>query len=159
VRMIEARSAQEIATVRSLFEEYWQSFGFTPCFQGFAGEVASLPGKYIALGILQVDGDTAGCVALRPFDEIRAEFKRLYVRPAYRGRGLGQTLLDWIIGRARALGYRELVADTMPVMTTALAMYERAGFERTDPYSADPTPGAVYLRLRLSNSRGGLRAV
>jgi len=147
--IIEARSEAELAAVRDLFTEYWNSFGFTPCFQGFGEEVASLPGKYTVLGLLILEDAPAGCVALRPLDDTRAEFKRLYVRSAYRGLGLGHVLLDWIIQRARDLGYRELVADTMPEMTTALAMYQRAGFEITGPYSEDPTPGAVYLRLNL----------
>jgi ribosomal protein S18 acetylase RimI-like enzyme len=149
MRIVEAIGPAEIAAVRVLFEEYWESSGFTPCFQGFEQEVASLPGKYSRLGLLLVEEQPAGCVALRPLDDTRGEFKRLYVRPQYRGRGIGQVLLDWIIGQARAAGYTELVADTMPQMATALAMYERAGFEKTGPYGSDPTPGAVYLRLKL----------
>jgi putative acetyltransferase len=147
--IIEARSESEVAAVRGLFEEYWSSFGFTPCFQGFGEEVASLPGPYSPLGLLLIDGEPAGCVALRRLDDSRAEFKRLYVRPAYRGQRLGLVLLQWIIGKAREQGYRELVADTMPQMQTALTMYDQAGFERTGPYAQEPTPGAVYLRLKL----------
>ena len=149
MRIVEARTAEEIEVARELFHEYWNSFGFTPCFQGFGDEVASLPGKYIALGLLYMPEGAAGCVALRPFDQTRAEFKRLYVRPGWRGQGLGRHLLAWVVARAKELGYQELVADTMPEMTSALALYDQAGFERTPPYSADPTPGAVYLRLKL----------
>lgn len=156
MKIVEVSGAAEIAVVRELFEEYWRSFGFTPCFQGFAEEVAGLPGKYTppggALALLLMDGLPAGCVALRRFDQSRGEFKRLYVRPAYRGQNLGRELLSWVIARARQIGYRELVADTMPQMTAALAMYEAAGFERTPPYAEDPTPGAVYLRLKLHGS-------
>jgi len=149
MQIVEARRPEEIAIIRELFEEYWQSFGFTPCFQGFSAEVASLPGDYAPLVLLLVQGEPAGCAALRPFDRTRIEFKRLYVRPRYRGLGLGHRLMDWIIERARVMGYREIVADTMPQMETALAMYLRAGFQTTGPYSSDPTPGAVYLRLPL----------
>ena len=149
MRIVQVRTEEEIAVVRELFLEYWNSFGFTPCFQGFGEEVAALPGKYVALGLLYMPEGAAGCVALRPLDRSRAEFKRLYVRPAYRGQSLGVRLLDWVIARARELGYTELVADTMPQMTTALAMYDRAGFERTPPYAPDPTPGAIYLRMKL----------
>lgn len=149
MEIVEARSPGEIEAVRALFEEYWLSFGFSPCFQGFAEEVAGLPGAYSPLGLLLAEGEPAGCVALRALDAGRAEFKRLYVRPAYRGMRLGNLLLDWVIGRARAAGYRELVADTMPQMQTALAMYDQSGFERTGPYTDHPTPGAIYLRLRL----------
>jgi len=153
LQIVEARGESQIAAVRELFHQYWESFGFTSCFQGFGDEVAGLPGKYArpggVLGLLLVEGQAAGCVALRRFDEIRGEFKRLYVLPEYRGRGAGRALLGWVMERAREIGYRELVADTMPEMAEALAMYERAGFERTGPYAADATPGAVYLRIAL----------
>ena len=139
--------------VRALFEEYWNSFGFTPCFQGFADEVAGLPGDYVppqgALAMALSDGVPAGCAALRPFDATRVEFKRLYVRPQFRGTGAGAALMTWIFDEARRLGYREIVCDTMPQMTTAIGMYDRAGFERTSPYSANPTPGAIYFRKHL----------
>ncbi len=151
--MIGQAGPADIATVRELFEEYWRSFGFTPCFQGFDREVAGLPGAYappggrLALAVL--DGEAAGCVALRRFDTERCEAKRLYVRPAFRGRGLGRDLLRWVIDEARAAGYREMVGDTMPVMSQALEMYDRAGFERTGAYAEKATPGAIYLRLKL----------
>lgn len=153
MRIVEVRTADQVVQIRELFEEYWKSFGFTPCFQGFEEEVASLPGKYAApggtLALLLVEDEVAGCVALRRFDETRGEFKRLYVRPAYRGMGLGKVLLDWMVGRARELGYRKLVADTMPQMEKALAMYDQAGFMRIEAYASDPTPGAVYLEMTL----------
>ena len=138
---------------RTLFEEYWQSFGFTPCFQNFAAEVAGLPGHYAPpggrLALALADAAPAGCIALRRLDGQRAEAKRLYVRPEFRGRGIGLALLEWVIGQARRAGYREMLGDTMPVMRRALAMYDRLGFQQTGPYSAEPTPGAIYLRLSL----------
>jgi carbonic anhydrase len=147
------RGAADIEAIRHLFDEYWKSFGFTPCFQNFAEELASLPGDYAppsgALALAVVEGQPAGCVALRRIDEARCEAKRLYVRPAFRGRGAGRALLDWVIARARATGYREMLGDTMPVMEQALAIYDRYGFERSTPYSATSTPGAIYLRLKL----------
>ena len=139
--------------VRGLFEEYWASFGFTACFQNFGAEVAALPGDYAApggrLAMALVDGEPAACIALRRFDAQRCEAKRLYVRPKFRGRGLGRALMEWLIAEARAAGYEEMVGDTMPVMAQALEMYDRMGFERTGPYSDKPTEGAVYLRMRL----------
>jgi len=151
--IVSAGGEADLATVRELFQEYWDSFGFTPCFQGFDREVASLPGDYAPpsgrLAIALVDGQPAGCAALRRFDDRRCEAKRLYVRPAFRGRGVGRELLRWVIEEARAAGYREIVGDTMPVMEQALAMYDRAGFERTAAYSDHPTPGAIYLRFVL----------
>ena len=139
--------------VRELFREYWASFDLSPCFQNFGAELAGLPGDYApprgTLGLGLVDGEPAGCVALRPFDARRGEFKRLFVRPGFRGHGAGRALMEWVMAEARRLGYVEIVADTLPQMSDALAMYERAGFERTGPYAEVPTPGAIYLRYIL----------
>jgi carbonic anhydrase len=155
MQIVDVAGREQLAQVRVLFEEYWASFGFTPCFQNFGDELAALPGDYVPPGgrlwLVLVDGQAAGCAALRRLDDERCEFKRLYVRPRYRGRGAGRQLLAWVIAEARAAGYRQLVCDTMPAMADALAMYERAGFERTGPYSGHPTPGAIFLRLALSS--------
>ncbi len=149
----QAVSADALESVRGLFEEYWASFGFTPCFQNFDSELAALPGKYAPphgrLLLAKVNGQPAGCVALRRFDQTRGEVKRLYVRPQFRGSGLGKALMNTLAADALAIGYSELIADTIPtVMATALAMYERLGFERITPYS-DETPEAQHIRLRL----------
>jgi GNAT superfamily N-acetyltransferase len=153
MRIVPAVSAEELAQVRELFQEYWDSFGFTPCFQNFGRELAELPGAYVPpggrLALALVDGLPAGCAALRRIDATRCEAKRLYVKPEARGHRVGATLLNWIIAEARAAGYRELVGDTMPVMQQALAMYDRIGFERTGPYGGECTAGAIYLRLKL----------
>jgi len=154
MHIVPVETAPQVDQVRTLFEEYWASFGFTPCFQNFGQEVAGLPGDYappggrLALGLL--DGQAAGCVALRRYDAQRCEAKRLFVRPQFRGRGAGRALLAWVIAEAHAAGYREMIGDTLPVMARALEMYDRLGFERTAPYSSEPTPGAIHLRLRLS---------
>ena len=135
IQPVEGETA--VATVRTMLLEYWDSFGFTPCFQNFGDEVASLPGAYAPpggrLALATVNGEPAGCIALRRVDEIRAEAKRLYVRPAFRGTGLGRALLEWVMNEARAAGYREIVGDTMPVMRDALALYDRMGFKRAEP--------------------------
>jgi putative acetyltransferase len=149
-----------LETVRGLFEEYWQSFGFTPCFQNFGEELAGLPGTYAPpagrLALAFVDGQPAGCVALRRVDAQRAEPKRLFVRPAFRGLGLGRALLEWAMNEARAAGYTELVGDTMPVMKDALALYDRMGFERVGvgaPVQATAlqqiSEGPILIRIRL----------
>jgi len=153
MRIIHPDARAEWDAVRELFREYWAAFGFSACFQNFETEVAGLPGAYAPPGgtllLALIDGKAAGCAALRRFDAVRAEAKRLYTRPQYRGQGVGRGLLEGVIAEARALGYREIVGDTMPQMALALAMYERAGFARTGPYAAEPTPGAIYLRLKL----------
>ena len=150
MQIVYAVTAEQVAQVRQLFEEYWASFGFTPCFQNFAGELAALPGDY-TLWLALVEGEPAGCAALRRFDAGRAEFKRLFVRNQYRGLGVGRQLLARVIAESRSAGYRQLLCDTMPVMADALAMYQRAGFEITGPYSDPPTQGAIYLRLELGS--------
>ena len=153
MEIVTVESGARLEQVRSLFEEYWASFDFAPCFQNFGEEVAGLPGKYAPpggrLALALKEREPAGCVALRQWDADRCEAKRLYVRPGFRGGGLGRTLMDWVIGEARRMGYRELVGDTMPVMTQALEMYWRMGFEQTGPYAENPTPGAIFLRLTL----------
>jgi GNAT superfamily N-acetyltransferase len=153
VQIVAISSSAQCEQVRLLFQEYWDSFEFTPCFQNFSQEVAALPGEYAppggVLGLALVDGEPAGCAALRRLGPTRCEAKRLYVRPAFRGAGLGKALLEWLTAQARAMGYREMVGDTMPVMSRALEMYLKSGFELTTPYAADPTPGAIYIRLQL----------
>jgi carbonic anhydrase len=148
-----ADSEAALATVRTLLLEYWDSFGFTPCFQNFADELAELPGAYAPpggrLALASIDEQPAGCIALRRVDAHCAEAKRLFVRPAFRGLGLGRALLDWVVAEARAAGYREIVGDTMPVMRDALALYDRMGFKRAEPYSEHPTEGAIFIRIEL----------
>ena len=153
MQIVPVENESQLGQVRELFEEYWASFGFTPCFQNFGDEVAGLPGKYRPpsgrLAIAVIASATAGCVALRPVDADRCEAKRLYVRPRYRGFGAGRALMDWVMAEAREAGYRMMLGDTMPVMERALEMYWRMGFERTGPYTQEPTPGAIYFRLKL----------
>ncbi len=153
LKIQQAFTKEALDDVRSLFQEYWKSFGFTPCFQGFDEELANLPGKYAPprgrLLLARINDIPAGCVALRPFDETRGEVKRMYVRKEFRGHKLGEALMKALAGEARTIGYSELIADTIPeVMGTALAMYERLGFERIPPYS-DETPDAQHIRLKL----------
>lgn len=152
-QIVSVDSPEQIECVRALLQEYWTSFGFTPCFQGFGRELAELPGAYGSpggrLALATVDGRPAGCIALRRVDESRAEAKRLYVRPEFRGHGLGRALMEWALAEARAAGYTEVVGDTMPEMGEALALYERMGFERCGPYATEPTEGAIYIRIRL----------
>ena len=151
--ILPVEDARTLAAVRTLLEEYWASFGFTPCFQNFSGELALLPGDYAPptgrLALATVDSQPAGCIALRRVDAHRAELKRLYVRPAFRGHGLGRALLQWAMNQARAAGYAEVVGDTMPAMREALALYDRMGFARAQPYSDHPTQGAIFLRKTL----------
>jgi putative acetyltransferase len=148
-----AESQGDVATVQQLWREYWESFGLALDFQGFGEELRGLPGLYGAAGgslLLAVhDDEPAGTIALRRLDAAAGEVKRLYLRPKYRGQGLGRRLLEAVMERAIALGYERLYADTLPQMLEALSLYERAGFERIEAYSGTPTPGAIYLKREL----------
>jgi putative acetyltransferase len=146
----------ELAQVRALLREYEVELDVDLCFQGFEQEMASLPGDYTpprgALLVAEVAGAIAGCVALRPLDarSLEAcEMKRLYARPAFRGRRVGRALAEAVIAEARRIGYRAMRLDTLPVMTEAQALYVRLGFVDIAPYRDNPVPGARYLELDL----------
>jgi putative acetyltransferase len=152
VRIVE--SPDDLAAVRDLWREYWKSIDLPDDFQGFGEELRGLPGKYGehggALLIAWIEGTPAGTIALRRLSDRAGEVKRLYLRPQFRGRGLGRHLVEQVIAHARAVGYETLFADTLPIMTDALSLYAKMGFETTGAYTADPTPGAIFLKLRLT---------
>ena len=142
-----------LAEIRTLFEEYAASIGVDLCFQGFAEELAGLPGAYAApsgrLLLARVLGTPAGCVALRRLTPELCEMKRLYVRPAFRGTGLGRRLAEAVIGAGRSLGYAAMRLDTLATMASARVLYESLGFRPITPYRHNPVPGAEFLELRL----------
>lgn len=146
-------TAGDVPVVRELFLEYAAWLQVDLCFQGFDRELASLPGAYARPDgrlFLAVDGErAAGCIALRRFDADAGEVKRLYVRPAYRGHGLGDRLAAAVVAAAREVGYARLLLDTLAHMKTAQAVYARAGFRTTGAYYHNPLPGAVYMEKAL----------
>jgi putative acetyltransferase len=146
-------SGQQIDAIRALWREYWDSLALPADFQNFAEELATLPGAYAPpkgrLLLATIDGAPAGTAAFRPLTEQSCEAKRLYVQPGHRGLGLGRALLNRLITEARGAGYREMYGDTLTSMTSALQMYFRFGFSEVPPYSANPTPGAIFLRRSL----------
>ena len=150
-----AESAAQIAVIRELFLEYANSLGFSLCFQSFDRELARLPGDYAPpegrLLLMECDGEPAGCVALHPLEAGICEMKRLYVRPRYRGKGLGRVLVERILSEARTAGYGRIRLDTVePVMKDAVAMCRRFGFRDIPPYRENPIEGAMYLELELN---------
>jgi len=154
----QVESPAQISQARELFLEYGQSLGFSLCFQNFDEELAGLPGDYTpptgCLLLAQYENHLAGCAALHKFrHEINSEIcemKRLYLRPQFRGKGLGRALADRVIAEARQIGYRRMRLDTVePVMKDAVAMYRRIGFREIAPYYKNPVAGALYMELIL----------
>jgi putative acetyltransferase len=150
----QAESPAQIAQARELFLEYAQSLGFSLCFQNFDKELATLPGDYAPpygrLLLAEYEARIAGCVALHKLENNICEMKRLYLRPQFRGKGLGRALADRIIAEARQIGYQRMRLDTVePVMKDAVAMYRRIGFREIAPYCTNPINGALYMELEL----------
>ncbi len=156
IRIITATLPAHIAAARELFLEYAASLGFSLCFQNFDQEVAELPGKYASprgrLLLALRDDEALGCVALHSLEEDMCEMKRLYVRPAARGLGLGRRLIVQVITEARAIGYRRMRLDTIQgLMDRAIALYREFGFVETEPYRFNPSPHTLFLELRLKD--------
>jgi ribosomal protein S18 acetylase RimI-like enzyme len=154
LRFIEAQSATQLSQARELFLEYAAALGIDLCFQNFDEELATLPGEYAPPGgrlLLAVDEkqEAAGCVALRRIDEDTCEMKRLYVRPAFRGTGLGKGLALAIIEEGRRRGYARMRLDTLPSMRQAITLYRSLGFQPTEAYRHNPITGAMFMELAL----------
>ena len=153
MRVVEARTTEDVEQSRRLFREYAGALEIDLSFQGFERELAELPGAYAPPGgrlLLAFDEDeAAGCVALRRLEEGVCELKRLYVQPAHRGGGLGRRLARTAIEAAREAGYERMRLDTLPEMDAAIGLYLSLGFEPIEPYTANPVPGARFLELRL----------
>lgn len=152
--IVQAMSPAQIAQARELFIEYAQSLGFSLCFQGFDQELAALPGDYTppagCLLLATLQGELAGCVALHRLESEVCEMKRLYLRPQFRGKGVGKAMAEKVIMEARGIGYRFIRLDTVePVMGEAVALYRRLGFKEIAPYRTNPIAGAAYMELQL----------
>ncbi|SHF49959.1 Ribosomal protein S18 acetylase RimI [Lampropedia hyalina DSM 16112] len=153
-----ARSPQDMDDARLLFEEYAQSLELDLAFQNFEHELDTLPGDYAepsgVIYLARIDGLLAGCCALRPLFNTHysnaCEMKRLYVRKAFRGFGLGRQLSEAIVEFAHIAGYSCILLDTLNEMETARALYEELGFAEVEPYYFNPYPGARYLKADLN---------
>lgn len=155
ISIASARFPADGEVVRELFAEYADSLGIDLSFQGFAAELAQLPGKYAPpLGDILIARDAAGaalgCVALRPTTMPgTGEIKRLYLRPAARGQALGRRLAEAILVRAREAGHTRVVLDTLATMHAARRLYFELGFHPVPPYYDNPLPGTLYMALEL----------
>lgn len=154
ITLVSAESPQQVELARRLFREYADAIGVDLEYQGFTAELEALPSPYIppygSLLLAQVDGDTAGCVALRRLDDATGEMKRLYVRPAFRRWRLGRHLIEAAIQAARQAGYTALRLDTLPGMAAAQGLYRTLGFIEIPAYNSTHLPGTRFYELRLA---------
>lgn len=157
IRFITPNSPEELNALQRIFREYANSLQIDLRFQGFEAELAELPGEYApprgALLMVLVDEKLAGCCALRPLDAVdyanACEMKRLYIRPAFRGHGVGRQLVEAILDCARLAGYDHVLLDTLSEMESARALYQELGFDEIPPYYHNPIEGAHYLKVDL----------
>ena len=153
MNIVEGHRKEHVPVVRTLFEEYAAALGVDLGFQDFERELAELPGEYAPPGgrlLLALDPEPAGCVALRPYEPGVCEMKRLYVRPAHRGSGLGRVLAEAIVAAGREAGYDRMRLDTLPTMEAARALYRSLGFVEIEAYRFNPVHGTTYFELTLS---------
>jgi putative acetyltransferase len=147
-------SPAQVAQARELFLEYAQSLGVNLCFQNFEQELAGLPGHYAPpegrLLLAEYEGQLAGCVALHQWEPGVCEMKRLYLRPPFRGKGLGRVMAEKAMADARNIGYQYMRLDTIePIMKDAVEIYRKLGFREIAPYRPNPIAGAMYMELQL----------
>ncbi len=157
IRLFTPDQPQEWADVRTIFQEYADSLDVDLAFQNFSEELSDLPGEYAAprgvLLLAEVDGSIAGCCGLRPLDNVdyanACEMKRLYVRKAFRGFGLGRQLAEAIMDAARQAGYACVLLDTLDGMEAARALYAELGFFEIPPSYHNPLAGSHYLKADI----------
>ena len=149
-----AETKSDFENTRKLFLEYAETLGFSLCFQGFDEELDNLPGKYSApdgcILLAWDELDCVGCVGLRPLSDTVCEIKRLYVRPVYRGTGLGRSLAEKVLCFSNDNKYSKIMLDTLSSMKSAQALYKSLGFSKTEPYYDNPHPDVVYFEMELA---------
>ena len=148
-----AQTEEDYREARTLLREYEARSEVDLCFQGFEEEVQNPERMYGPPGgvflILRAGERTAGCVALRDLGDGICEMKRLFLRPGFRGRGLGRRSAERIIHGAREMGYARMRLDTLPSMHAAIALYRSMGFTEITPYTENPVEGALFMELVL----------
>jgi putative acetyltransferase len=153
IELITNNSDGQLDEIKSLFQEYTASLGFDLCFQEYEKEYEGLPGEYAPpqgrLYLAKYNGASAGCVALRRLEENICEMKRMYVKPAFRGKGIGRVMAETVISVARDIGYKRMRLDTIDTMKEAITLYTSFGFKPIPPYRHNPIKGAYFMELVL----------
>ena len=149
-----ASTDSDFAQARALFEEYAAGLGIDLCFQGFSEELDTLSRMYGAprgaLLLAEIAGVSAGCAGVRPLDDVTCELKRVYVRPDFRGMGLGRRLTESAMRAASDMGYQSIRLDTLPQMVAAQRLYEHLGFRDIAAYYGEPMTGQRFMEAVLS---------
>ena len=153
-KIMRAHTGKHLKLIKILFEEYANLLDFDLDFQDFDKELANLPGEYAppkgSLLLARHENKVAGCVALRELSDGVCEMKRLYVKPQFRGLGVGKYLAEAVIEEARKIGYNRMRLDTAPSMKAAGKLYASLGFKEVSPYRYNPLEGAVFMELSLT---------
>ena len=148
----EVKTKAQITTVKGLFLEYAKWLNYRTCFEDFEQEVEGLPGEYAGpdgcLLLALYEDVPAGCVALRKVENGVCEMRRLWVRDKFRGKNVGWNLAEEIIERARKMGYKKMILETIPLMERAISIYQILGFEQTA--SNKNSNGDVVIHMELS---------
>ena len=142
--MIRLAQPDEADAARGLLREYARGLGNAICFRSFEREVSELPERYPVILLAFEADQLAGCVAMRTISAGVAEMKRLYVRPAFQGLGLGRELAETMIQTAKAAGFHRLRLDTLPHMERAIALYRMLGFREIPPYGDNPAEALCF---------------
>ena len=154
----EVDTSSDFLEARRLFVDYASEIAIDLCFQNFDKELDNLAEMYSLPGgclLLATRGSTTvGCVAVRRFEGDVCEMKRLYVEPSARGLHVGRDLAETVVAKARGIGYRRMVLDTLASMTPARQLYRSLGFRETEPYYDNPLEGVVYMELDLNEASG-----
>ncbi len=154
LKIFPVETEKDIKIVRALFEEYADSLGIDLGFQNFEEELANLPGCYArpegCILLAKYNEEIAGCVALRKLSDSICEGKRLYVKPQFRGLGIGRKLVESVIEEARKMGFSRMRGDTLASMKAAQALYASLGFKQIEPYCYNPIEGAIFIELELA---------
>ena len=121
--------------------------------QNYDDELKHLEKKYGLpygrLYLVYYNNEVAGCIGLKKIDEKNCEMKRLYVRPKFRGKQIGEQLIEKIIKDAKEIGYSYMLLDTLPFLKGAIYLYKKYGFYEIASYNNSTMDTSIYMKLDL----------